>query len=150
MADFELRGVDDILTRLKSIDHSTREELNDAAESEANEIVMRAKELCPVESGELRDSIAVVKGALSQGRNTLGQFTEGSAIEVIVTAGNDSLPYTLAVHEHPSPHDPPSWAGVDVQFHPEGTGPKFLERPLRDAIPGMAQRVGAKVGAKIG
>lgn len=145
MSDFELRGVADMQTRLKAIDRQTREELSDAAEAEANAIVARAKELVPVLHGDLRDSIQVVKGDLSQGRNALGQFTEGSAIEVIVTAGNDSIPYTLAIHEHPSPHDPPSWDGVNVQFHPEGTGPKFLERPFREAQAGMAGRVAEKI-----
>lgn len=150
MADFELRGVADMQTRLKSIDRATREGLSEGTEDEANNVVARAKELVPVKSGDLRDSIQVVKGDLSQGRDTLGRFTEGSAIEIIVTAGNDSIPYTLAIHEHPSPHDPPSWEGVNVQFHPEGTGPKFLERPLLDAVSGMAERVGSKVSSEMG
>jgi hypothetical protein len=150
MADFELRGVSDMQTRLRSIDRNTREALSSGVEEEANMIVSKARSLVPIKSGELRDSIRVVKGELSQGRNTLGQFTEDSAVEVIVTAGNDSIPYTLAIHEHPSPHDPPSWEDVNVQFHPEGTGPKFLEGPLNEAISGMAQRVGSKVGSKLG
>lgn len=149
MAQFELRGVDSLRKRLIDIDRNTREGLSEGAESEADMIVAKAKDLVPIRSGKLQDSIAVVKGTLSQGRNALGQFTEGSAIEVIVTAGNDSIPYTLAIHEHPSPHDPPSWAGVNVQFHPEGRGPKFLERPFNEAKTGMAERVASKVGGKL-
>lgn len=148
MADFELRGVSDLHTRLRAIDQSTRDGLDDAAEEEANDIVARAKELVPIKSSDLHDSIRVVKGNLSQGRNNLGRFTEGSAIEVIVTAGDDSIPYTLAIHEHPSPHDPPSWEGVNVKFNPEGRGPKFLERPFLDSVQGMTNRVAGKI--KIG
>lgn len=148
MADFELRGVSDLQTRLRSIDRDTRDALNEAAEEEANNIVARAQELVPIKTRVLHDSIRVVKSNLLQGRNLLGQFTEGSSIEITVAAGDDSIPYTLAIHEHPSPHDPPSWQGVNVQFHPEGRGPKFLERPFSESVAGMAQRAGNKVRVK--
>lgn len=101
-------------------------------------------------TGALRDTIKVVKGQLSQGRDSGGRFTEGSAIEVVVTAGDDSTPHALAVHEHPSPHDPPSWEGVNVKFNPSGTGPKFLEHPLLESVQGMADRVGSKVRTRLG
>jgi len=150
MADFELRGLSDLQTRIKSIDRASREALNDSVEEEADMIVAKAKAMTPVKSGELRDSIRVMKSGLSQGRNSLGHFTEGADVVVAFTAGDDSIPYTLAIHEHPSPHDPPSWEGVSVQFHPEGTGPKFLERPFNESIAGMAQRIGSKIGSKLG
>lgn len=148
MADFSLRGVSDLQQRLVTISRDTRESLSDATLYEAEQIVQRAKALVPVETGNLRDTIHVVKGHLSQGRNVIGQFTEGSAIEVVVTAGNESTPQAVAIHEHPSPHDPPSWHGVDVKFSP-GAGPKYLERPLLDAVPSMAERVGSKVGTRL-
>lgn len=149
MSSFSLR-VDSLNTRIKEVGRNTRAALSDSTLDEANAIVARAQELVPVKSGDLRDSIGVVSGSLEQGRNELGQYTEGSDVVVIVTAGNDSIPYTLAIHEHPSPHDPPSWAGVDVRFRPEGTGPKFLERPLNEAAAGMAERAGSKVSARLG
>lgn len=146
MADFTLRGVSDMRRNLTDIAREKRERLSTAAEEEAEAIVSRSRdEFVPIDSGELRDSIRVVKGSLSQGRNDLRQFTSGSDIEVIVTAGGDNVPHALAVHEHPSRHDPPSWEGVQVQFHPSGRGPKFLERPLLDAVQGMAERAGRKV-----
>lgn len=151
MSDFSLRGVDDCRRRLTAIEHNSREVLSDAALDEAEHVAQRSRdEFVPVRSGGLRDTIKVVKGTLSQGRDSGGRFTEGSAIEIVVTAGDDSTPHALAVHEHPSPHDPPTWQGVDVHFNPSGRGPKFLQQPLLESVQGMAERVGSKVGTKLG
>jgi len=60
--------------------------------------------------------------------------------------GGDAEAYALAVHEHPSQHSPPSWAG-GVTF--KQGGPKYLERPLRNAVPGMAVRLAVKMRAFI-
>lgn len=148
MATFSLRGVDDLQRRLTEISRQTKQDLSDAALSEAEDIVRKAREMVPVRDGTLRDSIQVVKGQLSQGRSDIGQFTSGSTIEIAVSAGNDSTPHALAVHEHPSQHDPPTWKGVQVTFSPAGAGPKFLERPLLDSVDGMANRVASKVEPK--
>lgn len=147
MSDFTLRGVDTMTQRLTSISSSTRKALSQAALDEANHIVEQAKGLVPVETGALRDTIHVVTDAsgLQQGRDNIGQFTSGADIVVAVTAGDESTPQAVAIHEHPGPHDPPSWRGVNIQFSP-GAGPKYLERPLLDSIAGMAERVGSKVG----
>lgn len=59
----------------------------------------------------------------------------GRTVTVALTYGDASIAYALAVHEHPSKHDPPSWQGVNVKFSPSGTGPKYLERPLMAAVP---------------
>ena len=149
MAEFSLRGVDDILRRLTSIGQDTREAMSAGAMEEAEAIAEKSRnEVVPVDSGALRDTIHVSKGQLSQGRNQLGQFTEGAAIEIVISAGGD-LPYALAVHEHPSEHDHPSWQGVNVNFNPPGHGPKFIERPLNEAIQGMAERIASRVGEKL-
>lgn len=150
MTEFTLCGVDDCHRRLVTIDRDVRDALSDAALAEAEHVVERARdEFVPIDTGNLRDTIHVVKGSLSQGRDTGGRYTEGSVVEVIVTAGDDSTPQAIAIHEHPSPHDPPSWQGVNVQFNPAGRGPKFLERPLLESLSGMAERTGSKVGTKL-
>lgn len=150
MSDFTLRGVDTLTQRLTSISSSTRKALSQATLDEAESIVDRARSLVPVRTGALRDTIRVVTNAsgLQQGRDDGGRFTSGADIVVAVAAGDDSTPQAVAIHEHPSPHSPPSWSGVDVHFNPSGTGAKYLERPLLDSIVGMAERVGAKVGPK--
>lgn len=146
MADFTLRGVADMKRNLTDISRSARENLSIAAMAEAESIAERSRnEFVPINTGNLASTIKVVSGNLAQGRNDLGQFTSGSAVEVKIIAGDDSTPQALAIHEHPSPHDPPSWEGVNVKFQPSGRGPKFLELPLNEAIGGMADRVGSKV-----
>jgi hypothetical protein len=70
--------------------------------------------------------------------------------EATIGVGGPSMPYALAVHEHPSAHDPPSWQGAtgsgrsgafsgSVQFR-QG-GPKFLEKAAMAAMPGMPVRM---------
>lgn len=146
MPDFSLRGVSDLQRRIKDISSQARSNLSDAAMEEAESIVTEAKErYVPVREGKLRDSIRATKGHLSQGRDEGGRFTSGSEIEIVISAGGDDIPYAVTIHEHPSPHDPPTWDGVSVQFNPPGTGPKFLELPLNSSIQGMADRVGSKV-----
>lgn len=63
----------------------------------------------------------------------------GRSCTVELSYGDAAMAYALAVHEHPSKYSPPSWQGVQVQFSPSGTGPKYLERPLMDAIPTLPQ-----------
>lgn len=146
MADFTLRGVADLRRNLTDISRQSRENLSSAALEEAETIAERSRnEFVPINSGNLASTIKVVSGQLEQGRNDLGQFTFGSALEVRIIAGDDTTPQALAIHEHPSPHDPPSWEGVNVQFKPSGRGPKFIEIPLNESIGGMAERVGGKV-----
>lgn len=146
MADFTLRGVSDLKRNLTDISRSARENLSSAALEEAEVIAERSRnEFVPIASGNLASTIKVIKGGLSQGRDEMGQFTAGSAVEVKIIAGDETTPQALAIHEHPSPHSPPSWEGVTVQFNPGGRGPKYLEQPLNEAIGGMAERVGGKV-----
>lgn len=146
MADFTLRGVADLRRNLTDISRQSKENLSTAALEEAESIAERSRnEFVPIESGNLASTIQVVSGQLLQGRNDLGQFTSGSAIEVRVIAGDDTTPQALAIHEHPSEHSPPSWEGVNVKFQPSGRGPKYVEIPLNEAIGGMAERVGKKI-----
>ena len=63
----------------------------------------------------------------------------GRTVTVELSYGDAASAYALAVHEHPSKHSPPSWQGTQVTFSPSGTGPKYLERPLMAAIPGLPQ-----------
>lgn len=146
MADFTLRGVADLKRNLTDISRQSRENLSIAALEEAETIAERSRnEYVPIDTGNLASTIKVVSGELAQGRNELGQFTSGSAIEIRVIAGDDTTPQALAIHEHPSQFSPPSWEGVDVKFQPSGRGEKYLERPLNEAIGGMAERVGDKI-----
>ena len=61
--------------------------------------------------------------------------------------GGDASAYALAVHEHPSKHSPPTWKGKQINWNVGG--PKYLEKPLRNAMPGMAVRLAASIRAFI-
>ncbi len=146
MAEFTLRGVADLKHNLTDISRDTKSNLSTAATEEAESIAERSRnEFVPTDTGNLASTIRVVSGDLSQGRNELGQFTSGSAIEVRIVAGDETTPQALAIHEHPSSFDPPSWEGVNVQFQPSGRGSKYLQRPLDESIGGMTERMGDKI-----
>jgi hypothetical protein len=143
---FTLRGVADLKRNLTDISRDTKSNLSIAAVEEAEMIAERSRnEFVPIREGNLASTIRVESGDLSQGRNELGQFTSGSAIEVRIVAGDETTPQALAIHEHPSQFSPPSWEGVNVEFQPSGRGPKFVERPLNESIGGMAERMGDKI-----
>lgn len=143
---FTLRGVADLQRKISEISRESKENLSTATLEEAEMIAERSRnEFVPIDTGNLASTIKVVSGDLSQGRNELGQYTSGSAVEVRIIAGDETTPQALAIHEHPSQFSPPSWEGVDVTFQPSGRGEKYLERPLNEAIGGMAERVGSKV-----
>jgi len=55
--------------------------------------------------------------------------------------GGTSADYAVVVHEHPSSMDPPSWIGKNVQFSPAGRGPKYLYRPMMEAVPTLARDI---------
>ena len=109
------------------------------------EKVMEAskKSFVPLDKGPLRTSGLVAKPEIMPlgASVTLGYGG--------VAGGNskeDLAGYAIAIHEHPSGFSPPSWAG-GVNF--KRGGPKYLERPLRAAIPGMAARLAVKIRAFI-
>lgn len=87
--------------------------LRQEAEIEATE----CKKRCPVKSGALRASIHVE-----------GPVRDGRKIQCRVVAGGPSLDYALTVHED-----------LDA-IHKNGEA-KFIERPLKEAAPQMAERI---------
>lgn len=112
-----------------------------ALRTEAELIMARSKrDFVPVHFGVLRAS-GYVKNGTDEDKNK-------QSISVTMGYGGAASAYALAVHENPGKYDPPSWQGVDVQFHPEGHGRKYLERPIQEALPTLLQRIGNRL--KIG
>jgi hypothetical protein len=129
------RGVSAMKQRLMSVADNLSSDLLSALKEEANVIVQTAKSNhVPVDWGTLRDSI----------RST-DPVREGDELSISIFAGGPDIPYAVAVHEHPSESSPPSWRGTTVTFHPPGRGPKYLERPLLDAAPTLAQRIARRI-----
>jgi hypothetical protein len=91
----------------------------------------------PIDDGPLRDSGFVDIPS-----------RKGTMIIVDMFYGGASAPYALAIHEHPSQYDPPSWQGAtgggrsgafsgEVRF--VTGGPKYLELPMMAKVPTMAR-----------
>lgn len=139
MASVQFRGVRDMQRRIADLSSKMKSNISNIVSAQAEQIRIKAYELCPYDANgngpHLRDSIRVERAGVQQGRDTGGRFTSGTDVEARVVAGGPEFPYTAAVHEHPSLHDPPSWRGVDVHF--TAGGPKFLERPFKEAVEGL-------------
>lgn len=133
MASFTIKGIESLQAKMREIDRTFRQAINEAGEETANNVARLAKEYCPEDEGTLADSIRVEKVQVEQDRNSLGQFTAGAVESYSIAAGGSNVPHALAVHEYPSQHNPPSWEGVDVKF--KKGGPKFLERAMQEGGP---------------
>jgi hypothetical protein len=79
---------------------------------------------------------------------------QGTMIEVAMFYGGASAPYALAIHEHPGPHDPPSWQGATGSGRSGGFsgavrfnigGPKYLELPMMAKVPTMARDIAKRI-----
>lgn len=143
MASFTLKGIESLQSRIKGLEESIKDNARRAANEDADRIRDLSKEYCPEDDTVLVDSIRVDQSDVGQGRNALGQFNSEAVAVISITAGGSDVPHALAVHEHPSKHDPPSWEGVEVHFRKGG--PKFLERAMKDISSGMLQRLGNKI-----
>lgn len=146
-----VRGAKALAAKLRGLAARTPARVAAALYAEAELIMTRAKtEFIPVDLGTLRRSGKVHPPKIT-----------GRTIEVRLAVGDDASPYALAVHEHPSGASPPSWRGLPVgSIHgvrtgqpwsvgPTGRGPKYLERPLKQAIRGMDKRIAAAVKVSV-
>lgn len=136
----DLKGLDEMKRRLSAIPRDISKRLARAVKLEAEYIMTVSKrEYVPVDLGTLRASGKVDAPVIDNGYITVGMHF-----------GDAASAYALTIHEHPSPHDPPSWNGVTVRFKPGDRGPKYLEIPLKAAIPGMNVRIAKAIDLDTG
>lgn len=109
--------------------------------TEAQIIMTESKHRCPVapDGGVLRAS-GQVSPPVRNGRD----------ISVTLSYGGAADAYAIAVHEHLSEHSPYAWkraaeSGHDIHWSTPGTGPKFLEGPINEAMPDMNARLTARL-----
>lgn len=109
--------------------------------TKAQTIMTESKQRCPVASdgGTLRAS-GHVDEPVRKGRH----------ISVVLSYGGAASAYAIAVHEHLSEHSPPSWVSAEQSGHgihwtTPGTGPKFLEGPINEAVPTLAADIAEMV-----
>jgi hypothetical protein len=128
-----MRGLDKAVKRLRQLAQEYPDRIVKAVYRRAELIMARSKaEFVPVDNGILMNS----------GHVTLER--QGRVVRVILAYGGAAKAYAIAVHEHLSVHSPPSWkGGTVVRFKPAGRGPKYLERPLFEAVRTMAQDIAA-------
>ncbi len=129
---FQLRGVEAVRRRLGQIGRGFDKAVERALREEAEEIMRRSKnEFVPIDKSTLKNS-GFVNDVVRKGKN----------ISVVLGFGGAAEAYALAVHEHPSSASPPSWGDGPVDF--KRGGPKYLSKPMDEAVPGMDNRI-AKV-----
>lgn len=132
---FEFKGSKAMQRKLKRIADKTPDRVKAALRIEAELIMAKSKqEHVPVDLGTLRSS-GFVNDAERRGKN----------VSVTMGYGGAASAYALAIHETPSKHDPPSWKGKDVEFHPEGRSSKYLEIPFYEALEGMDERIAKRL-----
>jgi hypothetical protein len=115
-------GISEMNARLLNLIRALPDEIENALIKEAGLILEEAKNLCPVDTGALRDS-GEVRGMDRVGFETMIPITFG-----------DPVPYyAIFVHED-----------LDAR-HPNGGEAKFLEKAVMRAEPGMSVRVGRSI-----
>ncbi len=124
---FTMEGLDQLTRRLTKSGKLSPQAMAGPLKLEAELIMTKAKNLTPVDLGTLRASGHVKNPVIT--RNTA---------RVLLGFGGAASAYALAVHEHPSRHSPRSWQG-GVSF--TSGGPKYLERPVKEARKGFGRRV---------
>lgn len=142
--EFDVRGDEEMQARLRQLANAAPGRMSQALRIEAEDVMTKSKQrYVPVDLNALRSS-GHVKPVQRRGKD----------LSVTMAFGGPSAPYALAVHEHPSRHSPPAWRGkrpeqiLSVRQRKPwvlspggGRGPKYLERPLKRAIPGMGFRI---------
>lgn len=138
-ASFELRGTKAMKRKIERIAEQFPNRVERALRVEAELVMTRSKkDLVPVDLGPLRSS-GHVKDVERRDKE----------LSVTLAFGDAAAPYAIAVHEHPSAFSPPSWEGKAIsdigKWSEDGRGPKYLERAINEAIPGMARRIAASL-----
>lgn len=120
-------GVTTLALRLaKAARGATAQQLGSGLYAEANAILAKAIPLTPIDTGNLRAS----------GHVTLPKVS-GDSVEVEIGFGGAAAGYAIYVHER-----------MDAA-HAAPTQAKFLEQPVLEAQPGLAERLGARIDLRI-
>ncbi len=128
-----MKGAPEMIAKLKKLSTNFPDRIAAALYQIAQQIMTEAKRRCPVaaDGGVLRAS-----GQVSE------PVREGRRISVTLSFGGAADAYAIAVHEHISEHDPPSWQimveqGRTIQWTSNGTGDHFLSSVIDEYVPVM-------------
>lgn len=150
--------------KLKRLPAATLVEIRGAMEESAEAVVRLAKSLCPVDKGDLRDSIGWTWGAPPRGSITLGKIARsalGKDLTLTIFAGNDTAFYARWVEFGTAPHSLAQGADISRgkrqgggDQHPGATAQPFfypawraekkgVRRNVRKAVRSAARKVAA-------
>lgn len=139
--EFKTRGAATMARKIRGIARTQPDKVLKAVYLEAELVMTDSKRnYVPIDLGTLRNSGYVAKPE---------RF--GSNITIKFGFGGAASAYAIAVHETPSKYDPPSWKGITVEFGQRKgkgggqRGAKYLERPLKEALKGMAGRIADRI-----
>jgi hypothetical protein len=126
--------------------------IDSALMREAIGVMAESQQVVPELDGDLGESGEIIVEKIGSGGIIgVGGALTGIAHRIFLSYGRTKAQdYAQAVHEHPSYHSPPSWQGKVINWTKPGTGPKFLERPLRQRQRGMAGRISRLIRAELG
>jgi len=135
--EFKITGLDKLANKLRGAEAQLRVEIGKTLYQFGEEVMTASKLVVPVLTGTLMNTGHVDLPADS-----------GAMITVTLGYGGPAAPYALYVHEEMQGAVPPSpnwsWtkavaAGKQIQWTRPGSGPKYLENPLKemqDQLPG--------------
>lgn len=147
--EFTISGKEQLMKTMQSLGAKGPKIMGKALWKEGMRILPIAKGLVPID-----------KSALINSGHVTEPLVTPTGAEVTIGFGGSSVKYAAAVHEGSRPHFPPvgplkEWAvrhgmpesagyAIAVKISREGTQPiKYLERPLLEAVGGMADRLNA-------
>ena len=142
MATAEIKNADKLLRKLTIIPEAMREKIRVAMAHEADEIVAMMKRMAPVESGDLRDSIAwrwgtkAPKGSMSLG--AVSAPAMGSTLSLVIFAGNNEAFYARWVE-----FGTVKMAKRPFFFPSYRAGRKQAKKAIRAAVRAAAKQVAA-------
>lgn len=93
----KLIGKDDLARKIRALPDAVKREIRAAMEKGANEIVAMMKNLVPVDSGDLRNSIGWTYGAAPAGSLVVKTIAGPDDLRITIFAGNEAAYYARFV-----------------------------------------------------
>lgn len=90
-------GLSSFQARMRAIPKAAQKAVRRAMERSAEEISAAARELSPVDTGALRDSIDWKWGQAPSGSMTLSEVSDGKGLSITIYAGSDEAYYARYV-----------------------------------------------------
>lgn len=135
MSNFTFTGIAQMERNLSRVINKLQRDEEKSLKREAKSILAESQILVPEREGELANS-----GQISE----IDRSNNEVSIKIGYGEGGDDTlaKRAIALHEHPSEFSPDSWKGkASLDFTKPGSGEKYLERPLNNAISDMARRL---------